>query len=87
MRLSWDTVLPVWWSFAWRAVLYGFLAGAVAGFSAGMVAGGLGEAARAAAWGQGAGLIAGWIASIPALKHALEKHTGKFGVSDAARAA
>ena len=78
MKLTWDLVLPIWWSFAWRAAIYGFLAGAVAGFFAGLAASGLGQAANGVAWAQGAGLVAGWVASVPALKHGLQKHLDRL---------
>jgi hypothetical protein len=74
MKLDWDVVLPIWLSFVWRAVLYGFLGGAVAGFIAGIVATSIGQGAYGASWGAGAGMAAGWIASLPALKHGLQKH-------------
>ncbi len=82
MKLTWDVVLPIWWSFAWRAALYGFLAGAAAGFLASIYAASVGQAANALSWASGAGMVAGWIASIPALKHGLQKHWHRLTPAD-----
>lgn len=74
MKLSWENFLPIWWSFIWRAVLYGFLGGLVAGFLAGIAAALMGQPEKGALWGAAAGYVAGIAASLPALKNALQKH-------------
>lgn len=69
--LGWNSALAVWWSFFWRAAIYGGLLGGVLGFFAGMIAGTPEIGALVVT-------ILGYIAYIPtsmlALKQALNKH-------------
>jgi len=37
MKISWRDIIPVWWSFIWRAAIFGMLIGALFGFFAGIV--------------------------------------------------
>ena len=69
--LNWNNTLAVWWSFMWRAVIYGMLLGAVLGGIAGIIAG---TPERGAFFGAIAGYIATIPASMLALKQALNKH-------------
>ena len=66
--------MPVWWSFVWRAAIYGALLGVVLGFCAGIYAGISGVPERGALYGT----IAGWIGTIPAsmlaIKQSISKH-------------
>ena len=39
LEVTWDRTLKVWWSLAWRAVLFGFLGGFVIGFVVGFLGG------------------------------------------------
>ncbi len=69
--LSWNGVLSVWWSFMWRAVIYGMLVGALLGSIAGLFAG---TPERGAFFGAIVGYIGTIPASMLALKQALTKH-------------
>ena len=35
VELNWERAIKVWWSLAWRGVLFGFIAGFIAGFIVG----------------------------------------------------
>jgi nitrate reductase gamma subunit len=76
MHLDWGKALSVWWSFFWRATIYGVLLGAALGFLAGMYAALSGVPDKATVYGG----IAGWVGAIPgsmlALKQAISKHLG-----------
>lgn len=37
IEVTWGRVVKVWWSLAWRGILFGFLAGAGAGFVIGFL--------------------------------------------------
>lgn len=37
VEVTWGRVFKVWWSLAWRGILFGFLAGAGAGFVVGFL--------------------------------------------------
>ncbi len=59
--VTWGNSVPVWWSFFWRATLFGALGGLILGFVAGIVVGIMGRPDLGAA----AGAIAGYVAAIP----------------------
>lgn len=71
--IPWAAALSVWWSFFWRAVVYGFLLGAVLGGAAGLMAG---SPEQATSYGGLAGYLATFPASMLAMKQALTKHLG-----------
>lgn len=73
MKLSWKQTMPVWWSFVWRATIYGALLGTVLGFFAGTYAGLSGVPDREVLYGA----IAGWLGTIPASMLALKQALGK----------
>jgi Mg/Co/Ni transporter MgtE len=74
MRLTWKQTMPVWWSFFWRALLYGMLLGATFGFLAGFYAAFSGVPDKGALYGA----IGGWVAAIPgsmlAIKQSVSRH-------------
>lgn len=37
VEITWGKVAKVWWSFVWRSILYGLLAGIVPGFIIGLI--------------------------------------------------
>lgn len=69
-----EKVLPIWWSFVWRATLAGIGLGFFLGFIGGFIAAATGHPEIAAT----AGALFGYLGSIPAsiwaLKVAIEKH-------------
>lgn len=73
VNVTWQQSLPVWWSWFWRACLYGVIAGAVLGFVGGFIAT-YTDPSQAGTYGR----IGGYVASVPAtllaFKHALSKH-------------
>ena len=73
MKLSWKQTMPVWWSFVWRATIYGALLGTVLGFFAGTYAGLSGVPDREVLYG----VIAGSLGTIPASMLALKQALGK----------
>lgn len=73
-KVTYAEILPIWWSFIWRSVLAGMLAGAIAGAIIGFVAGMLGYSEAAGPWGSIAGLLAGILVSIWALRATINKY-------------
>jgi len=72
-EVSWSQSIPVWWSFFWRASLFGAIAGAVLGGVGGVIVALIGKPELAATIGG----IAGYVAAIPVsmycMKHILNK--------------
>lgn len=75
--LSWKQVMPLWWSFFWRATLFGLLLGFGLGAVGGVIAALAGVPDQSGLYGA----LGGWVASIPAtivaLKYAVSKHLMK----------
>ena len=84
MKIKWTDSMAVWWSFAWRSTLYGFVAGAACGAIAGGIAGATGHLDKAGQYGGLAGAIAGLGISMLAMKQALEKHLARLSAITAA---
>jgi outer membrane lipoprotein SlyB len=72
--MSFEKILPIWWSFAWRGCVVGGLVGALLGAVSGGVAGLTGHAEIASM----VGALMGYLGSIPvsiwALREALNLH-------------
>jgi hypothetical protein len=79
MKLSWNQSISIWWSFIWRATIYGVIGGAILGGIAGGLAVLTDSPASSIQWGQIAGYIAYIPASMLAIKQALEKHVMSLG--------
>lgn len=75
---AWKAVVPIWWSFLWRSVLYGAVGGFISGAIAGAIAGGTGHLDKARLSGSIAGYVVGFCLSVPALKHSLQKHISRL---------
>ena len=81
-ELTWGIAIRVWWSFMWRALLFGFLLGAVAGFIVGFAGGFLGlSKEQVILYSQILGAIMGCIAGVMVMKHVLNKRFKKFRVA------
>lgn len=79
MKVSWQVAFFTWWSFAWRAMVYGAIVGAIAGFLVGFFGAMVGYAGQnAASWGGIAGFVCSLPASVFALKQSLEKNYDRF---------
>jgi hypothetical protein len=76
--LAWKAVLPIWWSFVWRSVLYGAVGGLISGAIAGAIAGSTGHLDKARLSGSIAGYVAGFCLSVPAFKQSLQKHISRL---------
>lgn len=74
MDVPWQKTMSVWWSLAWRGLVYGALGGFVFGFIGGVIAVFMGTPENGAYYGAFGGYIAAFPASILALKQALSKH-------------
>ena len=72
--MTYAEVLPIWWSFTWRALLVGGLAGLVLGGVGGLIAGLLGRPEVAGQWGSILGYLVSIPASLWALRAAINKH-------------
>lgn len=86
-RPTWSETVPVWWSFVWRASLYGLLIGLVFGGIGGFIAAASGSPAYAHGYGQIGGLLAGIPASLIAMKQTLAKHGTAIAALQQARPA
>lgn len=79
MQVQWRDVLPVWWSFFWRAAVFGALLGFLLGALVGVLLGMAGSAEKAPLYGA----LAGWVGAIPAsmlaMKQALTRHLPALG--------
>lgn len=73
-RPTWSETLPLWWSFFWRAALYGLLIGFVFGGIGGVIATMSGAPTSAHVYGQLGGMLAGIPASLISMKQTLAKH-------------
>jgi hypothetical protein len=76
--IEWNRVFPVWWSFFWRASIYGLVGGSVLGAILGAIAGATGHLDMAKLYGSVGGYIASVPASILALKQTLNLHLGSL---------
>lgn len=74
VNVPWEDALALWWSFFWRALIFGLMAGIVFGFIGGVIAVLISGPEQSAVFG----MIGGYIASIPAsmlaIKQAISKH-------------
>jgi hypothetical protein len=77
---SWGNSIPVWWSFFWRATLFGALAGGVLGFVGGVAVSLLGKPELAPTVGAAAGYIAAIPVSIWSVKLILSKKFKGYSV-------
>jgi hypothetical protein len=62
LEVTWGRALKVWWSLAWRALLFGGIGGFIAGAIIGAIAGAMGVAPATIA---NLGSLAGFLISIP----------------------
>jgi hypothetical protein len=60
-EISWTQATRIWWSIAWRTLLFSALAGAMVGGAAGAGLGATGHGDLAAPTGR----VLGWLASVP----------------------
>jgi hypothetical protein len=75
IKPSWDLVLPLWWSFFWRASIYSVVFGAVLGAVGGAFVGAAGYPGAAEATGAFSGYLGSVPASLLALRAALGIHS------------
>lgn len=73
LKLTIKQTLPVWWSLAWRATLYGLILGFAFGVVGGVIAA-LNDPSMAPIYGAIGGYLAAVPASMFALKQALSRH-------------
>jgi Na+/proline symporter len=80
IRITWENILPVWWSFYWRATIFGLIAGAIVGALAGFVLGAMNKPELIPYAGGIAGFVVGLPISIICLKIAFEKDFNGYKV-------
>jgi hypothetical protein len=79
LDVTWERVLKVWWALAWRATVFGVIAGAVLGGigAALTVVAGMGDSGTV-------GAVLGWVVSVPvsiyALRQVLRKRFRTFSI-------
>jgi ribose/xylose/arabinose/galactoside ABC-type transport system permease subunit len=73
-EMTFEKILPIWWSFIWRATVAGVLIGFFLGLIGGFIAAATGHPELAATSGALFGYLGSIPASIWALKAALDKH-------------
>ena len=59
IEVTWNHAIRIWWSLAWRGILFSVIAGALAGFIVGAVLGALGMGENIEKYGQLVGLLVG----------------------------
>lgn len=74
MKVSWSKALSVWWSMAWRGLIYSVLASFVLGAIGGVIAVVIHSPEKARVYGEIGGYIGSIPASMLALKQTLSKH-------------
>jgi uncharacterized membrane protein len=80
VAVSFQKTLPIWWSFIWRATVYGTLVGAALGLVAGLVSVFSSIPVERAIHVATIGAAVGYVpASIFALKQALSKNLASLG--------
>ena len=72
-EISWSESVPVWWSFFWRATIFGAIAGAILGGIGGVIVALLGKPELAATVGGAAGYVAAIPISMYCMKYILNK--------------
>jgi hypothetical protein len=83
-QFHWREAMPVWWSIAWRAALYGVVGGHFIGNAARVIAMFTSHSDLASPLGSVATWLAAFIFSIIAVKQALQLHVGRLsGAVDA----
>ena len=80
IELTLEKTMPIWWAFAWRAVLVSMLAGFVLGAIGGFIVGVAGSPQLGGAVGSLLGFFASIPVSIWALKAAMSKTYGNYAV-------
>ena len=65
--------MKVWWSLAWRGILFGLVAGAITGFIVGFILGIAGKPELGGLYGQIAGMVVGIPIGIWVVKSVLTK--------------
>jgi hypothetical protein len=81
IELTLEKTMPIWWAFAWRAVLVSMLAGFFLGAMGGFIVGVAGSPQLAGAVGSLLGFFGGIPVSIWALKAALSKTYGNNSIA------
>ena len=81
LEVTWKRALTVWWSLAWRSIVFGAAAGAIAGAFIGMIAGLMGQAEKAQQWGSYVGQIVSIPVSMIVVKIILQKKWKEFSIA------
>ena len=79
-EITLNQLIAVWWSFLWRATIFGALLGLVLGFVGGMVLAVAGHREAAPAIGGLMGYLGGLLASFFALRSALQNKYKSFTI-------
>jgi len=79
-KVTWRETLPIWWSFAWRSLIFGLLAGFLLGVAIGFLAATFGNVKEPPAWALYSGFLIGLAASVYAMKQAIGKHAADIAV-------
>lgn len=73
LEVSWARATKIWWSLAWRSVLFGSIAGFIAGFVVGSLSSMMGDGRLTNIYIQSAGLLVGIPVGILVVKIVLSK--------------
>ena len=73
LKVTWLRAMKIWWSLAWRSVLYGSIAAFVAGLAVGSLSNVLGHEHLTNIYTQSAGLLVGIPVGILVVKMVLSK--------------
>ena len=80
LEVTWERTLSIWWSYAWRCVLFSMLLGAFLGFCGGFIVGIAGRPDLGAAVGALLGWLGGIVMSFVVLRIVLRKSFTEFSI-------
>ena len=81
LEVTWNRAIRIWWSLAWRGLLFGVIAGAIVGFIVGVAMGALGRPEEGGIYGQVAGMIAGIPVGMWVVKVVLSKEFRHYRIA------